>query len=144
MAQALTFEQARHRGWTIERGAYQGTTDDRHDRWYVYRIDTHNAVDRRGSGYRTRREALEALDDRLGPRYAVDSDSYCDIANDAIRAEINSQLTETEAEVSEEMLWDRCMAALPEWSTEHNPATREEIEDAVTKAYRPIIADAIG
>ena len=43
----------------VTRGAYQGTTDDRADRWYVE--DTRSrTVDRRGEGYRTRKEALEA------------------------------------------------------------------------------------
>ena len=143
MTQQITLTEARRRGWTIERGAYTGTTDDRRDRWYVYRLDAYNAVDRRGPGYATRREALEALDHQLGPRYAADSDSACDIANDAIRAEIGRQLNEAESEVSGEDLWDRCMAAGGDWATEHDPATWDEITDTVQGYYRPIIAAAI-
>lgn len=61
-SKSLTLAQARRRGFVVERGAYTGTTDDRRDRWYVYRPDTYHAVDRRGPGYATRREALEALE----------------------------------------------------------------------------------
>ena len=64
--QTITLAQARRRGWTIERGAYTGTTDDRRDRWYVYRLDAYHAVDRRGPGFATRRAALEALEYHLG------------------------------------------------------------------------------
>jgi len=46
-------------GWTVGRGAYQGTTDDRLDRWYATR-DGADLVDRTGPGYATRREAAEA------------------------------------------------------------------------------------
>lgn len=42
-----------------ERGAYQGTTDDRLDRWYWY-LAGRETIDRRGPGYRTRREAIAA------------------------------------------------------------------------------------
>lgn len=45
----------------IERGAYYGTTDDRADRWYIVDRDA-EAVDRRGPGHATRREAREARD----------------------------------------------------------------------------------
>ncbi len=51
---------ARKAGYTIRRGSYIGTPDDRLDRWYIERIDA-PCVDRRGSGFRTRREALEDL-----------------------------------------------------------------------------------
>lgn len=61
----MTTAQARGLGWTVERGAFSGTTDDRADRWYVYRLSTYHAVDRRGVGYRTRREALAALEEHL-------------------------------------------------------------------------------
>ena len=60
---AMTMRVARLHGWTIERGAYVGTTDDRADRWYAYRLDTYGAIDRRGSGYATRRDALDAVQD---------------------------------------------------------------------------------
>ena len=53
-----------YRGWRIERGAYQGTTDDRLDRWYPQRPDR-DAIDRRGPGYATLREAREAIDEHL-------------------------------------------------------------------------------
>lgn len=44
------------RRFTVERGAYRNTTDDRLDRWYISdRLSS--VVDRRGSGYRTRAEA---------------------------------------------------------------------------------------
>lgn len=66
--QTITLAKARRLGWTIERGAYYGTTDDRADRWYVYRLDTYGAVDRRGPGFATRHEALKALDCHLNGR----------------------------------------------------------------------------
>ena len=40
----------------VERGAYQGTSDDRLDRWYIGSDDS-DTVDRRGPGYETRDEA---------------------------------------------------------------------------------------
>lgn len=63
----MTTRQARAAGYTITRGAYQGTPDDRLDRWYVERIDA-DAHDRRGPGYRTRREALEAVAEIVAER----------------------------------------------------------------------------
>jgi len=56
----LTVPEARKLGWEIVRGAYWGTCDDRADRWYYQRIDARE-VWRLGSGYRTRKEALQAL-----------------------------------------------------------------------------------
>lgn len=47
--------------YTITRGDYHGTTDDRVDRWYVNQTDA-KIVDRRGHGYRTRRLAQDAID----------------------------------------------------------------------------------
>ena len=46
-------------GYEIKRGAYSGTTDDRIDRWYIEDPNS-NVVDRRGAGYRTKKEAAEA------------------------------------------------------------------------------------
>ena len=57
----MTEKTHTYRGWNIERGAYQGTTDDRLDRWYVQHPDR-DAIDRRGPGYATLREAREAID----------------------------------------------------------------------------------
>jgi hypothetical protein len=45
------------RRFTATRGTYQGTTDDRIDRWYIEDAEARH-VDRRGPGYRTKREAL--------------------------------------------------------------------------------------
>jgi len=64
----MTIPEARKLGWTIERGAYCDTVDDRVDRWYAYKLSTYHAIDRRGSGFRTRRQALEAVE-RYERRY---------------------------------------------------------------------------
>jgi hypothetical protein len=61
----LTEQQARAAGYELVRGSYYGTTDDRADRWYID-LDFVTTVDRRGSGYRTKREALDALAQLLG------------------------------------------------------------------------------
>ncbi len=53
-----------YRGYIIERGAYQGTTDDRLDRWYARRRDA-EIIDRRGPGHPTIAAAKEAVDDLL-------------------------------------------------------------------------------
>lgn len=50
-----------YRGHTIERGAYEGTSDDRADRWY-WTCPEADAVDRTGRGYATQREAQAAVD----------------------------------------------------------------------------------
>ncbi len=63
-ARVVTRAQARRLGWELTRGAYQGTTDDRLDRWYWQRIGS-NAIDRTGPGYGTIGEALDALLDRV-------------------------------------------------------------------------------
>ncbi len=47
-------------GYTITRGAYQGTCDDRLDRWYAYPAD--GDIDRRGEGFATRRAAKQAVE----------------------------------------------------------------------------------
>jgi hypothetical protein len=54
-----------YRGWNIERGAYQGTTDDRLDRWYVQHPDR-DVIDRRGPGFATLAEARAAIDEGEG------------------------------------------------------------------------------
>lgn len=53
----------RYKGWTIERGAYSGTTDDRIDRWYIQSPadQASDTVDRRGSGFPTLDAAREAI-----------------------------------------------------------------------------------
>ena len=65
----------------ITKGAYYGTTDDRADRWYI--VDDSAVLDRRGEGYRTKQEALEALkamlqDVEVSDHYA-DYDPYQDL-----------------------------------------------------------------
>jgi len=60
----LTEKQASKRGFRLTRGAYAGTHDDRIDRWYWDEPDA-LVIDRRGSGFKTRREAVEALAFRL-------------------------------------------------------------------------------
>ena len=50
----------RYKGFILSRGGYIGTTDDRADRWYITVADA-DAWDRRGSGYRSQREAREAI-----------------------------------------------------------------------------------
>ena len=50
-----------HHGWTILRGGYVDTCDDRIDGWYIDPPDT-DYWDRRGPGYRTLRDACEAID----------------------------------------------------------------------------------
>jgi hypothetical protein len=62
----MTEARARKAGYQITRGSYRGTSDDRADRWYIETIT--GPVDRRGSGYRTRAEALQALDEYLRER----------------------------------------------------------------------------
>ena len=60
----MTEREANERGYRLVRGAYRGTTDDRIDRWY-WDNERSSTIDRRGAGYRTRREALDTLADRL-------------------------------------------------------------------------------
>lgn len=56
--------QHTYRDHLIERGAFQGTADDRMDRWYIGRRDrTH--IDRRGRGYATLADARAAIDAML-------------------------------------------------------------------------------
>lgn len=58
----MTESQARKLGYRIVRGSYVGTSDDRIDRWYIDRLDS-NVIDRRGAGYRTKAEALQAIEE---------------------------------------------------------------------------------
>jgi hypothetical protein len=59
----MTTREARDAGYTIGRGAYHGTCDDRIDRWYHWSIS--GPIDKRGVGFRTRAEALADLVERL-------------------------------------------------------------------------------
>jgi hypothetical protein len=52
----------RYRGWTITRGGYLDTIDDRCDGWYVDHADS-DILDRCGAGYRTLADAAEAIDE---------------------------------------------------------------------------------
>jgi len=56
----MTIAQARAAGYEINRGSYQGTTDDRLDRWYIEATNS-KVVDRRGPGFATRKAALDHL-----------------------------------------------------------------------------------
>ena len=58
-----TASQARAINLQVTRGSYQGTTDDRLDRWYVDTID--GPVDRTGGGAQTRGEAYAEIADRV-------------------------------------------------------------------------------
>ena len=58
----MTEAQARRLGYRIVRGDYAGTSDNRIDRWYIDREDS-NVVDRRGAGYRTKAEVLQAIEE---------------------------------------------------------------------------------
>jgi len=60
----MTRSQATQLGYTLERGAYTGTTDDRADRWYWAHEDD-DSVDRRGGGFYTIRDALQSLKENL-------------------------------------------------------------------------------
>jgi hypothetical protein len=51
----------KYHGYWISRGAYQGTCDDRLDRWYIDEIGADH-LDRRGAGYRTTRDAKDEID----------------------------------------------------------------------------------
>ena len=51
---------ARRMGWTLSRGDYVDTPDNRLDEWY-WAHETEKSVDRTGRGERYRREAVEAF-----------------------------------------------------------------------------------
>ena len=53
-----------YRGYRIGRGGYQGTTDDRLDRWYADPEDS-DVLDRRGPGFTTLKAARAAIDELL-------------------------------------------------------------------------------
>ena len=55
----------KYHGYRISRGAYQGTCDDRLDRWYIDSIEA-DYLDRRGAGYRTTRDAKNEIDREIG------------------------------------------------------------------------------
>jgi hypothetical protein len=54
----------RYRGYTIQRGDYLNTNDNRADRWYAERADS-DVVDRRGQGYSTIQDAKRGVDEYL-------------------------------------------------------------------------------
>lgn len=60
----MTTADARKAGYEIVRGSYVSGSDDRAQDWYIQRIDADH-VNRLGRGYRTRKDALEALAKRL-------------------------------------------------------------------------------
>ena len=72
-------------GTTLQRGSYTGTSDDRAGRWYWQRY-TDTAVDRRGPGYATMREAIEEASGVLLDTYAdlVDEMGGPTAASDAL------------------------------------------------------------
>ena len=51
----------RYHNYTLSRGAYIETADDRINGWYIDRIDA-DTGDRRGPGYPSRKAAIEAID----------------------------------------------------------------------------------
>ena len=60
----MSVGQHRYKDYTISRGGFQGTSDDRSDGWYVDHKGA-DACDRRGPGHRTLTEARAAIDERL-------------------------------------------------------------------------------
>ena len=50
----------RYTGYSLARGGFCGTCNDRIDRWYIDN-DSDTTLDRRGPGHRTRAEALDAF-----------------------------------------------------------------------------------
>lgn len=53
-------KNGRYTGYSLGRGSFSTTCDDRLDRWYI-EDDESRVVDRRGAGFRTRSDALYAL-----------------------------------------------------------------------------------
>ena len=51
-----------YKGFTIERGAYVGTTHDRIDRWYITPPTGPSFILHTGPGYATRQDARDALE----------------------------------------------------------------------------------
>lgn len=58
----LHLDRIRYGNCVVERGAYYGTTDDRADRWYIDWTPDSPMIDRRGPGYATVQEAIDAID----------------------------------------------------------------------------------
>ena len=56
-----------YKGYTVERGAYVGTTTDRIDKWYIKAPTGPIAVD--GPGFATRQDARDALADMRKTRW---------------------------------------------------------------------------
>lgn len=50
----------RYTGYSLSRGGFFGTCNDRADRWYID-DDSDTTLDRRGAGYCTRAEALDGF-----------------------------------------------------------------------------------
>lgn len=69
-------------GYTVVRGSFVGTTDDRIDRWYLEHPDDHPWVDRRGPGYNTLRDAYAAVND-AGCEGDGDREKYYENQKDA-------------------------------------------------------------
>jgi len=59
----MTTREARDAGYAVGRGASSGTSEDRADRWYHWSMS--GPIDKRGSGFRTRAQALADLADNL-------------------------------------------------------------------------------
>lgn len=59
---------SKDRRFTVVRGSYQGTSDDRLDRWYIEDRES-RAVDRRGQGFKRKADAQYFADlwERGGP-----------------------------------------------------------------------------
>lgn len=68
------YQRAKAAGWTIRRGSYHGTTDDRADRWYADRDDG-DTLDRRGPGHPTREAAAQSALDAEAWQKSMDPDA---------------------------------------------------------------------
>lgn len=64
----MTTAEARQHGYTVVRGSYQTTSDDRSDRWYIEH-DSDRVIDRRGGGYPTRKAALGRVGELVRGEY---------------------------------------------------------------------------
>jgi hypothetical protein len=71
----MTTKWTVYRGYTLSRGAYVGTSDDNARGWYIDPVDS-DTWDRRGPGYRTRREAMSAITCQTDTAAAICP--YCD------------------------------------------------------------------
>lgn len=65
--------EAKKLGFRLTRGDYQGTSDDRLNRWYAEAIEA-NYAHRPGPGSKTKREALEELRQDLA-RFSTHEDA---------------------------------------------------------------------